>query len=160
MENSTENSKESKIEPTLHSHRQDAASLKREILDAKVTVHRFARSLQEQVENYKPPFSRMQISLDPKELGSVEVTLVSRGNQLHVQVHSNPTAIGVMATQGQELKQQLVNMGFTDVQMQFNMNQQRQQQHRQSKTVPEGYMETEEIPDFYESLDLIIPHYV
>ena len=160
MENSTENSKESKMEPTLHSQQPDAASLKREILDAKATVRHFARTLQEQVENYKPPFSRMQLSLDPKELGSVEVTLVSRGNQLHIQLHSNPTAIGVMATQGQELKQQLVNMGFTDVQMQFNMNQQRQQQHKQPKTVPEGYLEVEEIPDFYESLDLIIPHYV
>ena len=160
-EHVTENFKESKTEPTLHSSHHDTAMLKKEILDAKATVRHFARTLQEQVENYKPPFSRMQMSLDPKELGSVEVTLVSRGNQLHVQVHSNPTAIGVMATQGQELKQQLVNMGFTDVQMQFNMNQQqKQQQQKHSKTVPDGYLEVEEIPDFYESLDLIIPHYV
>jgi len=100
--------------------------------------------------------------MDPKDLGNVEVTMISRGNQLHIQVHSNPTAIGVMATQGNELKNQLVSMGFTDVQMQFNMNQQQQQQERrrQPSQHGNGYLPVEEIPDFYESLDLIIPQYV
>ena len=154
-----ENHKRNKIENAIHTVRQESP-LKREILDAKATVRHFAQTLQEQVKNYKPPFNRMRLTLDPKELGNVEVTMISRGNQLHIQVHSNPAAIGFMATQGQELKQQLVNIGFTEVQMQFNMNQQRQQQHKTPKTLPQNYREVEEIPDFYESLDLIIPHYV
>ncbi|BBG66880.1 flagellar hook-length control protein FliK [Hydrogenimonas sp.] len=136
-----------------------AEALSQKIADAKVTVRHFAQSLREQVENYKPPFTRMQLSLDPKDLGSVEVTLVSRGNNLHIQVHSNPTAIGVMATQGNELKSQLVSMGFTDVQMQFNMNQQKQGQ-RQWQNSDSGYLKSEEVPDFYESLEIIIPQYV
>jgi hypothetical protein len=134
-------------------------ALAQKIVDAKETVRHFARSLQEQVQNYKPPFSRMQLSLEPKELGSVEVTLVSRGSNLHIQVHANPTAIGVMATQGQELKNQLVSMGFTDVQMQFNMNQQQQQQQRERRGISH-FAKTDEVPDFYESLDLIVPQYV
>ncbi|WP_353661580.1 flagellar hook-length control protein FliK [Hydrogenimonas sp. SS33] len=151
---------------TLHNsqaiaHEQERLSQK--IVDAKATVHHFARALQEQVENYKPPFTRMQLSMDPKDLGSVEVTLISRGNNLHIQVHSNPTAIGVMATQGQELKQQLVSMGFTDVQMQFNMNQQQQQQQQQKNRTGHGpgrYLDMEEIPEFFESIDLTLPRYV
>ena len=135
-----------------------AEHLSQKIVDAKVTVRNFARTLQEQVENYKPPFTRMQISLDPKDLGSVDVTLVSRGNNLHIQVNSNPTAIGIMATQGNELKNQLVSMGFTDVQMQFNMNQQQGRQQWQNSGA--NYTENEETPDFYESLELIIPQYV
>jgi DNA polymerase III alpha subunit (gram-positive type) len=134
-------------------------SLTQKIVDAKATLRHFAQRLHEQVETYKPPFSRMQLSLDPKELGSVEVTLISRGSNLHIQVHSNPTAIGIMAMQGQELKNQLVSMGFTDVQMQFNMNQQQQQKNQHAKT-GSRYVEAEETPDFYESLDLIIPQYV
>jgi uncharacterized protein YozE (UPF0346 family) len=134
-------------------------ALTKKIIDAKQTVRQFAQTLQEQIQNYKPPFSRMQISLEPKELGNVEVTLVNRGNNLHIQVNSNPTAIGVMATQGQELKNQLVSMGFTDVQMQFNMNQHQQQRQRQQRNAQQ-MVEIEEIPDFYESLDLFIPQYV
>jgi len=145
----------------FHLHKGEGhENLHNKIAEAKQTVRHFARTLQEQVENYKPPFSRMQLSLDPKELGSVEVTMVSRGNNLHIQVHSNPTAIGVMATQGQELKNQLVSMGFTDVQMQFNMNQQQQQQNRHAFGRSGGYGEGEEPAEFYESLDLIIPQYV
>ena len=136
-----------------------AEHLNQKIVDAKVTVRHFAQTLQEQVENYKPPFTRMQLSLDPKDLGSVDVTLVSRGNNLHIQVNSNPTAIGIMATQSNELKNQLVSMGFTDVQMQFNMNQQQQGRH-QWQSSGGSYSESEELPDFYESLELIIPQYV
>ncbi len=144
---------------TSESPAPNIETMERKVADARATVRHFARTLQERVENYKPPFQRMQITLDPKELGNVEVTLVSRGNNLHIQVHSNPGAIGLLATQGQELKQQLVSMGFTDVQMQFNMNQQQQrQQQRQSPNG--GYVPAEEVPEFYESLELIVPQYV
>jgi len=139
--------------------------LNQKIINAKQTVQNFAKTLQEQVENYKPPFTRMQLSLDPKDLGKVEVTLVSRGNNLHIQVNSNPTAIGVMAIQGNELKNQLTSMGFTDVQMQFNMNQQQQQQQQQQNSrrqiySGDKYIDIDEIPENYESLEIIIPQYV
>ncbi len=139
-----------------------ADTLSQKIVDAKQMVQNFAKSLREQVENYKPPVTRMQLTLDPKDLGKVEVTLVSRGNNLHIQVNSNPTAIGLMATQGQELKNQLVSMGFSDVQMQFNMNQQQQQQQQKEhgRRSEHGYVAIDEVPEIYESLDIIIPQYV
>lgn len=139
-----------------------ADALSQKIVDAKQMVQNFAKSLREQVENYKPPVTRMQLTLDPKDLGKVEVTLVSRGNNLHIQVNSNPTAIGLMATQGQELKNQLVSMGFSDVQMQFNMNQQQQQQQQKEHggRSEHGYVTLDEVPEIYESLDIIIPQYV
>ncbi len=134
--------------------------LTQKIVDARTSVQHFTQQLQEEIENYKPPFTRLKMQMDPKELGNVEVTLISRGNQLHIQIHSNPTAIGLMATQGSELKNQLVSMGFTDVQMQFSMNQQQQQERRRQTSQNGGYVAVEEIPDFYESLNLIIPQYV
>jgi len=138
--------------------------INQKIIDAKQTIRHFAQTLQEQVENYKPPFTRMQLTLDPKDLGKVEVTLISRGNNLHIQVNSNPTAIGVMAIQGNELRNQLTSMGFTDVQMQFNMNQQQHQQHqqdnRQHKYLAKEYIDIDEIPENYDSLEIIIPQYV
>ncbi len=139
-----------KSEETLH----------RKIADAKATVRHFARTLREEVESYKPPFQRMQLSLDPKELGSVEVTLISRGNNLHIHVNANPAAIGTMATQGQELRNQLVSMGFSDVQMQFNMNQQKQQQENRRPLSSEKREEREEYSTNYESIHMIVPHYI
>ncbi len=137
-----------------------AEHLTQKIIDARSTIRHFATNLKEQIENYKPPFTRIQLSLDPKELGSVEVTLVSRGNNLHIQVNSNPAAIGIMAPHGNELKNQLVSMGFTDIQMQFNMNQQQQERQRRQDFGSKFKADTQDIPDFYESLDLIIPQYV
>ena len=136
-------------------------TLHQKIADAKATVRHFAQTLQEQIESYKPPFTRMKLMLEPKELGTVELTLVNRGNNLHIQVHSNPNAIGIMATQGSELRNQLVSMGFTDVQMQFNMQQQQQQQ-RHARNAPAGgdHAGAEDIPEFYDSLNIIIPQYI
>jgi len=143
---------------------KSSEQISQRIIDAKQTIRHFAQTLQEQVENYKPPFTRMQLSLDPKDLGKVEVTLISRGNNLHIQVNSNPTAIGVMAVQGNELRNQLTSMGFTDVQMQFNMGQQQQQQQQQNNRrqmySANKYIDIDEIPENYESLEIIIPQYV
>ena len=136
--------------------------IRQRVVDAKQMVLSFAKTLQEQVENYKPPFTRMQLSLDPEDLGKVDVTLVSRGKNLHVQVNSNPTAIGVMAIQGNELRNQLTSMGFTDVQMQFNMNQQQQQQQQNNKKklyLENEYIDIDEIPENYESLEIVLPNY-
>ena len=137
-------------------------TIKQKIIDAKQTVLSFAKTLQEQVENYKPPFTRMQLSLDPEDLGKVDVTLITRGKNLHIQVNSNPTAIGVMAVQGNELRNQLNSMGFTDVQMQFNMNQQQQQQQQNNKRqtyLSKEYIDVDEIPQDYESLEIVLPNY-
>ena len=135
--------------------------IKQKIVDAKQTVLSFAKTLQEQIENYKPPFTRMQLSLDPEDLGKVDVTLISRGKNLHIQVNSNPTAIGIMAVQGNELRGQLNSMGFTDVQMQFNMNQQQQQQQNNKRQTysPNEHIEVDEIPQDYESLEIVLPNY-
>jgi len=135
--------------------------IKQKVVNAKQTVLSFAKTLQEQVENYKPPFTRMQLSLDPEDLGKVDVTLISRGKNLHIQVNSNPTAIGVMAVQGNELRNQLNSMGFTDVQMQFNMNQQQQQQQNSKRHMysSKEHIDIDEIPQDYESLEIILPNY-
>ena len=133
--------------------------VKQKVIDAKQMVLSFAKTLQEQVENYKPPFTKMQLSLDPEDLGKVDITLISRGKNLHIQVNSNPIAIGIMATQGVELKNQLVSMGFSDVQMQFNMNQQQQQQQDRRKTsVLKEYIKIDEISEV-DSLEIIVPNY-
>ena len=64
------------------------------------------------------------MELHPKELGKVEVTIVHRGDNLQIQINSNNTAVNFLHSGQQELRQNLINMGFTDVNMSFNQNQQ------------------------------------
>lgn len=127
---------------------------------AKQTLAHFAQNLREEVQNYKPPFTRITMNLDPPNLGSIEVTMVSRANQLHLQMQANPTALTLMHHHSSELRQQLAQVGYNDVQMQFSMNQQGQQGRSQhSGNLPNRYL-PEEDGEFYESLELIIPRYV
>ncbi len=118
-----------------HSSEQNIIqNLKQNIHKAKESIKHFANNLKEAVENYKPPVSKLSMELHPKELGKVEVTLVHRGDNLQIQINSNNTAVGFMHSQQQELKQNLINMGFTDVNMSFNQNQQQgNKEYRQNQ---------------------------
>jgi len=109
-------------------------NLKQNIHKAKESIKHFATGLKEAIENYKPPVSKLSMELHPKELGKVEVTIVHRGDNLQIQINSNNTAVGFMHSQQQELRQNLINMGFTDVNMSFNQNQQQgRKEYRQNQ---------------------------
>ena len=110
--------------PTHTQNTQIISQLKHNILKAKESLKHFASNLKEAIENYKPPISKLSMQLHPKELGKVEVTLVHRGDNLQIQINSNNTAISFFHSTQQELKQNLINMGFTNVNMNFNQNQQ------------------------------------
>jgi flagellar hook-length control protein FliK len=112
----------------------DVKTLKQNITKSKQSIKHFASSLKDAVDSYKPPVSKLTMELHPKELGKVEVTLVHRGDNLQIQINSNNTAVGFLHSQQQELKQNLINMGFTDVNMSFNQNQQQgNKEYRQNQ---------------------------
>ena len=80
----------------------------------------------------------MTLELHPKDLGKVEVTIKQRGDNLNVQVNTNNiSTINFLTSSQQELKNSLTNMGFSNINMSFNSNQdnqQKQNQHKYSKT--------------------------
>ncbi|ACM93742.1 conserved hypothetical protein [Nautilia profundicola AmH] len=130
----------------LNSNSFDVNTLKQNIHKAKETLKHFASNLKEAVENYKPPISKLSMELHPKELGKVEVTIVHRGDNLQIQINSNNTAIGFMHSQQQELRQNLINMGFTDVNMSFNQNQQQgNKQYKQNQKFTNTNDDTDEL---------------
>ena len=109
------------------------SDLKPQIITAKQTIKHFASSLKEAVENYKPPVSKLTLELHPKDLGKVEVTIRQRGDNLKVQINTNNSStINFFTTSQQELKNSLVNMGFTNINMSFNSNQDSQQKQNQN----------------------------
>ena len=108
--------------------------LKQKAIEAKQTLKHFASTLKEAVENYKPPVSKLTLELHPKEIGKVEVTIKQRGENLQVQISTNnQTTINFLTSQQQELKNNLVNMGFTNINMDFNSNNQQKKQNHQQK---------------------------
>ncbi len=102
-------------------------NLKQKIINSKQTLKHFAQNLKDALENYKPPISKLTLELHPKELGKVDVIIKQRGENLQVQIASNnQTTINFLTSTQQELKSNLVNMGFTNINMDFNSNKQNQ----------------------------------
>ncbi|ALV23630.1 flagellar hook-length control protein [Campylobacter iguaniorum] len=86
----------------------------------KQTFESFASNLQEKISEYKPPITRFHLTLNPTNLGEVEVTLINRGNNLHINFNSNNQTMQLFLQNQAEFKNSLVNMGFTELEMNFS----------------------------------------
>ena len=124
------------------------------------TFSTFADDLREKIEQYKPPIMKVQMALNPKALGEVDVTIINRGNNLHVSITSNTNTMTLFTQNQAEFKNSLVNMGFTNLEM--NFSDQRQSNNEQGKnsssTNKEFFEELEE--ETSTSIELIVPQYV
>jgi len=125
----------------------------------KKTFNTFAQDFREKVENYKPPLMKIKMQLNPGNLGEVDVTLINRGNNLQVNINSNPNTIAIFAQNQTEFKNSLINMGFTSLQMNFgeNKDNQRGQNHKENgkntKFFEDDHIETD-------GFEMIIPQYI
>ena len=88
--------------------------------EIKETLSNFSSTLKEQVQNYKAPITRFNITLNPLNLGEVEITMVNRGNNLHVNFNSTTATMNLFLQNQAEFKNSLVNMGFTELEMNFS----------------------------------------
>lgn len=89
---------------------------------ARESVRNFAQNLREEIANYKPPVAKLSIELNPQNLGVLELTISKKGKDLHVQVISNPTAIGLFIQNQTDFKANLIQMGFENVDLSFSAN--------------------------------------
>lgn len=99
----------------------------------KETLQYFSQDLKEAVEQYKAPITKLSITLNPNNLGEVEVTLIQRGNNLHINFNSNTNAMNLFIQNQAEFKNSLVNMGFTGLEMNFSDQGRREQNQNQGK---------------------------
>lgn len=143
-----------------------ADSLEVKSKEAQQSMRYFASDLKEAVENYKPPFTRLTMKLNPEQLGEVEVTLVQRGNNVHVNIQSgNANSIAFLAHNASELKAQLAHQGITNATMNFmggenqhSQGQQHQPQQHRFQTY-QSLAELELNEEQLSALEIIIPHY-
>lgn len=128
----------------------------------KETLQYFSQDLKEAVEQYKAPITKLSITLNPHNLGEVEVTLVQRGNNLHINFNSNTNAMNLFIQNQAEFKNSLVNMGFTGLEMNFSDQGKREQNQNQGKNrsgygfkdVLDGKNESEKV-----NLELVLAKY-
>lgn len=99
----------------------------------KETLQYFSQDLKEAVDQYKAPITKLSITLNPNNLGEVEVTLIQRGNNLHINFNSNTNAMNLFVQNQAEFKNSLVNMGFTGLEMNFSDQGKREQNQNQGK---------------------------
>ena len=145
-----------------------ADSFEVKINEAKQMMKYLSQDVKTAIEDYKSPFTRVKVQLNPAKMGEVDLTVVQRGNNLHVSLSANNTAINTLSMNVNELKVQLVNNGIQNATLNFSNTSQgneqnAQQQHRQNERQAReeyNYFENEEQnEEILSSLEIVVPNY-
>ena len=110
-------------------------------LNLKETFRNFAQDFKEQMQTYKPPITRFNITLNPSNLGEVEITLVQRGQNLHISFNTNTSTMNLFIQNQAEFKNSLVNMGFTGLEMNFSDQSKKDRQQQGKNRSGYGFKE-------------------
>ncbi|UOS16304.1 flagellar hook-length control protein FliK [Helicobacter pylori] len=93
----------------------------------KETIKHFTQQLKQEIQEYKPPMSRISMDLFPKELGKVEVTIQKVGKNLKVSVISHNNSLQTFLDNQQDLKNSLNALGFEGVDLDFSQDSSKEQ---------------------------------
>ncbi len=94
----------------------------------KETIKHFAQQLKQEIQEYKPPMSRISMDLFPKELGKVEVVIQKVGKNLKVSVISHNNSLQTFLDNQQDLKNSLNALGFEGVDLSFSQDSSKEQE--------------------------------
>ncbi|BCJ00113.1 flagellar hook-length control protein FliK [Helicobacter pylori] len=109
----------------------------------KETIKHFTQQLKQEIQEYKPPMSRISMDLFPKELGKVEVTIQKVGKNLKVSVISHNNSLQTFLDNQQDLKNSLNALGFEGVDLSFSQDSSKEQPKEQLR---ESFKEQESTP--------------
>ncbi|WP_100966391.1 flagellar hook-length control protein FliK [Helicobacter pylori] len=97
----------------------------------KETIRHFTQQLKQEIQEYKPPLSRISMDLFPKELGKVEVVIQKVGKNLKVSVISHNNSLQTFLDNQQDLKNSLNALGFEGVDLSFSQDSSKEQPKEQ-----------------------------
>ena len=137
--------------------------------EAKQMMKYLSQDVKTAIEDYKSPFTRVKVQLNPAKMGEVDLTVIQRGKNLHVNLSSNNTAINTLSMNVNDLKVQLANNGIQNATLNFSNTSQngeqnaQQQQNRQNERQAReeyNYFENEEQnEEILSSLEIVVPNY-
>lgn len=109
------------------------------IAQSKETFNHFSQRLKEEIANYKPPFTRLLMELNPQELGKLEITITKKGKELQVSVNANnPNALQTFIQHQNEFKATLSEIGFSNVELNFSQSDQQKKNQQQDEEKQKG----------------------
>ncbi|WP_154449010.1 flagellar hook-length control protein FliK [Helicobacter pylori] len=109
----------------------------------KETIKHFTQQLKQEIQEYKPPMSRISMDLFPKELGKVEVVIQKVGKNLKVSVISHNNSLQTFLDNQQDLKNSLNALGFEGVDLSFSQDSSKEQP---KESLKEPFKEQESTP--------------
>ncbi|WRC49728.1 flagellar hook-length control protein FliK [Helicobacter pylori] len=109
----------------------------------KETIKHFTQQLKQEIQEYKPPMSKISMDLFPKELGKVEVVIQKVGKNLKVSVISHNNSLQTFLDNQQDLKNSLNALGFEGVDLSFSQDSSKEQPKEPFK---EPFKEQESTP--------------
>ncbi|GAA7868087.1 flagellar hook-length control protein FliK [Helicobacter pylori] len=109
----------------------------------KETIKHFTQQLKQEIQEYKPPMSRISMDLFPKELGKVEVIIQKVGKNLKVSVISHNNSLQTFLDNQQDLKNSLNALGFEGVDLSFSQDSSKEQE---KEPLREPFKEQESTP--------------
>ena len=154
---------------------QKADSFEVKINEAKQMIRYLSDDIKNAIDEYKSPFTRVKVQLNPAHLGEIDLTIVQRGKNLHVNLSSNNAAINTLVMNSNELRVQLNNSGINNATLNFsdtsqqggyadNQNSGAEQQKRQNEQKAHteySYFENEEAhEEILSSLEIVVPRYI
>ena len=148
-----------------------ADSFEVKVNEAKQMIKYLSNDVKTAIEDYKSPFTRVKVQLNPQNLGEIDLTVVQRGKNLHVNLSSNNAAINTLAMNINDLKVQLSNSGINNASFNFSNNQdggnsassQQQQQHQNEQQAHKEYNyygDEESNEEILNSLEIVVPTYI
>ncbi|RDU62835.1 hypothetical protein CQA53_09000 [Helicobacter didelphidarum] len=100
---------------------------------AREAMKNFASQFREEIMNYKPPITKINLELNPANLGQVAMTISKKGKDLQVNITSNANVMTMFVQNAQELRQNLMQIGFNNLDLNFNSHE---GQNKDSKNNP------------------------
>ena len=162
----TDNNVSTKTEVTST---QKVDSFEVKVNEAKQMMKYLSQDVKTAIDDYKSPFTKIKVQLNPQQLGEVDLTVVKRGKNLHVNISSNTAAINTLAMNVNELKMQLTSNGINNATFNFNgsqngenaqTSQQQQQQSKEQAKQEYNYFNNEEsTEEVLTSLEIVVPSY-
>ena len=148
-----------------------ADSFEVKLNEAKQMTKYLSQDVKTAIEDYKSPFTRIKVQLNPQRFGEVDLTVIQRGKNLHINLTSNNAAINTLALNSHDLKTQLANNGINNATLNFNNNsqsseqsfsgqqQQNFQNEREAKREYDYFDKEETNEELINSLEIVVPYY-
>ncbi len=135
--------------------------------EAKQMIKYLAHNIKQAIDEYKPPFTKIKIRLNPQKLGEVDLIIIQRGKNIHVNISSNTAAITTLAQNSSDLRVQLTQNGMNNASLNFsnsgNMSGEsnaQQQQQQNARKFYQQFDDDKKSENTLNSLEILIPQYI